>query len=185
MSTTPRKKDRKATAEALGKPFHGLFGDTAELRVLQEVVADPFSDYTHHDLMELTELSDPSVRRGARVVIENISSDRRSPLYRPNRNSKKLMALTLLSYAILDDENGTDYMGDAVRDYIEPRGSYMDLPLVPIKKDAGGEIDGARLYLSIDASRRLSTVLQDVVARACKEGRVRKRAARDKPLLSR
>jgi hypothetical protein len=106
------------------RPFDGLFGDTAELRVLQEIVADPYSDYTHRDLMELTDLSDPSVRRGIRALVDrgiviNVSSARKNPLYRANLESKRLTALTLLSYATLDERTGGSSMDDAVKHYCD------------------------------------------------------------------
>jgi DNA-binding transcriptional ArsR family regulator len=111
-------------ADGLGKPFGGLFGDTAELRVMQEIVADPYSEYTQQDLMRLTGLSDPSVRRGLSVllkhgVVENISRTRRRPRYRPNTDSKLLTALTFLAYAVLDEAAGSDSMDEAVRHYCE------------------------------------------------------------------
>ena len=124
MSSPGRKDLPKSIEVALDKPFDGLFGDTAELRVLQEIVADPYSDYTHRELMDLTGLSDPSVRRGVRVLIDhgiirNISSARRNPMYRANLDSKKLTTLTFLSYASLDERTGSKSMDDAVRHYCD------------------------------------------------------------------
>jgi hypothetical protein len=124
MSSPGRKDLPKSIEAVLDKPFDGLFGDTAELRVLQEIVADPYSNYTHRELMDLTGLSDPSVRRGIRVLIDhgiirNMSSARRSPLYRANLDSKKLTALTFLSYASLDERTGSLSMDDAVRRYCD------------------------------------------------------------------
>jgi len=103
-------------------PFDGLFGDTAELRVLQEIVADPYSDYTQCELMELTGLSDPSVRKGVRAlvrqgILKDVSKARRHPIYRAEPGSKKLVALTFLAYASLDEKAGGSSMEDAVRGY--------------------------------------------------------------------
>ena len=124
MPSPGSKELPKSMEPALAKPFDGLFGDTAELRVLQEIVADPYSDYAHHDLMELTGLSDPSVRRGVRVLIDqgiirNVSPARRNPLYRANLDSKKLTALTFLAYASLDERTGSRSMDGAVRHYCD------------------------------------------------------------------
>lgn len=169
--------------ELSDSPFGGLFGDTAELRVLQEVVADPFSDYSHHDLMELTELSDPSVRRGLRVLLDrgvvvNISSDRRSPLYRPNRASKKLTALMFLAYSILDDETGENSMDMAVKDYCGPMAPFVDfLETAAAKKEGVKDVNGARVYLSEEVTRELRGVLREILKKGCKEGRLEKIAA--------
>ena len=123
MSQSAREVELpKAMTENLERPFGGLFGDTAELRVLQEIVADPYSDYSHQELMQLTGLSDPSVRKAVSVllehgIIDNISKVKRRPTYRPNHGSRKLTALTFLTYAALDDRAGTDSMDEAVRHY--------------------------------------------------------------------
>ena len=141
MSSPGRKELPKSIEVVLDKPFDGLFGDTAELRVLQEIVADPYSNYTHRELMDLTGLSDPSVRRGVRVLIDheiitNISSARRSPLYRSNLDSKKLTALTFLSYASLDEKTGSKSMDDAVRHYCD---------YIPLKVDLLPLAEGSNL----------------------------------------
>jgi hypothetical protein len=143
MSSPERTDLPKSMEAALDKPFDGLFGDTAELRVLREIVADPYSDYTHHDLIEFTGLSDPSVRRGLRVLIEhgiirNISSARRNPLYRANLESKKLTALTFLSYASLDERTGSKAMDDAVRHYC----SYIPLNVEVLPMAEGSNLVG-------------------------------------------
>jgi hypothetical protein len=141
MSSPGGKGLPKSIEVVLDKPFDGLFGDTAELRVLQEIVADPYSNYTHRELMDLTGLSDPSVRRGIRVLIDqgiirNISSARRSPLYRADLDSKKLTALTLLSYASLDERTGSTSMDDAVRHYCD----YIPLNIVVLPLAEGSNL---------------------------------------------
>jgi DNA-binding transcriptional ArsR family regulator len=180
MPSPGRKRLPKSMEVALDKPFEGLFGDTAELRVLQEIVADPYSDYSHHDLMELTDLSDPSVRRGIMVLIDhgiirNVSSVRRSPLYRANLDSKKLTALTFLSYASLDERTGSTSMDDAVRHYCGPRGAYVDFLEMPgVKKDGRVMVKGTRVYMSHVIAKRLGEVLQEVLKKAGREGGLEK-----------
>lgn len=180
MSSPGRKGLPKSVEVALDKPFEGLFGDTAELRVLREVVADPYSDYSHHDMMELTGLSDPSVRRGVRVlvdhgIIRNVSSARRNPLYRANLDSKKLLALTFLSYASLDERTGSTSMEDAVRHYCGPRDSHVDfLAMSDVRKDGRTKVNGTRVYLSDVTEKRLSEMLEEVLKKASKDGRFEK-----------
>ncbi len=172
MSASARRDIQRATGE-VDRPFGGLFGDTAELRVLQEIIADPYSDYTHHDLMQLTSLSDPSVRRGIRVlldhdIIRNVSSDRRSPLYRANHGSRRLTALTFFAYAALDDKTGGDSMDGAIRHYCEPRNVYIDFLELPASKRA----KGTRVYVPQAAAKKLGEVLQDVLNKAGKEASI-------------
>ncbi len=177
MSSPGGKSLPKSMGVALDKPFEGLFGDTAELRVMQEIVADPYSDYSHHDLMELTGLSDPSVRRGVRVLVDhgimkNISSARRNPLYRANLDSKKLMALTFLSYAVLDERTGSASLEDAVRHYRGPRDSHIDFIGFPgARKDDRVKINGTRVYLSDITEKRIGEVLKEALRKASKDGR--------------
>ena len=180
MSTPGRKSLPKSMEVGLDKPFDGLLGDTAELRVLQEIVADPYSDYTHHDLIELTGLSDPSVRRGIRVLVDqgilrNISSARRNPLYRADLGSKKLTALTFLSYAALDERTGSRSMEDAMRHYCGPRNVYIDFIEMPgVRKDGRMTEKGTRVYMPQAIAKKLGEVLQDVLNKASKEGRLEK-----------
>jgi len=180
MSAAGRKTFRKTAEEPTDSPFDGLFGDTAELRVLQEVVADPYSDYSHHDLMELTELSDPSVRKGIRVlldhgIVSNVSPSARNPLYRPNSASRKLAALMFLTYAILDDKTGSDSMDTAVKDYCDQNQVYIDfLKLRGGKKGGRGAAEGARVYMPEGVAEKLGDVLQDVLKKASKECRVQR-----------
>jgi hypothetical protein len=103
-------------------PFDGLFGDTAELRVLHEIVADPYSNYTQRELVDLTGLSDPSVRKGVRAlvrqgILNDISKERRHPLYKAELGSKRLAALMFLAYASLDEKTGGNSMEDAIMEY--------------------------------------------------------------------
>jgi hypothetical protein len=180
MSPPPRKGLPKSIESALDKPFDGLFGDTAELRVLQEVVADPYTDYTHGDLMELTGLSDPSVRRGVRVlvdhgIIRNVSSARRNPVYRAKLDSRKLTALTFLSYATLDERTGSKSMDDAVRRYCEPRNVYIDfVETQGVAKEGRKTASGTRVYMPKDAADRLSEVMQEVLKKARRDCRIEK-----------
>lgn len=179
MPPSVRKDLPKSMEDAIDKPFEGLFGDTAELRVLQEIVADPHSGYSHRDLMELTGLSDPSVRRGVRVLIDhgivkNFSSARRSPLYRANLNSKKLLALTFLTYASLDEKTGSTSLEDAVRDYCASRDSHIDFLSAPGIGREDGRVAGTRVYLSDVAEKRLADMLREVLRKASREGRCAK-----------
>ena len=47
------------------------------------------------------------------------SDDPQHPVYVPNLDSKKLLALTFLAYAFIDDRDGTDCLDDAIKDYCE------------------------------------------------------------------
>ena len=180
MSSPARRALPRSMEAPLEKPFDGLLGDTAELRVLQEIVADPYTDYTHHDLMELTGLSDPSVRRGVKVlvdhgIIRNVSTARRNPLYRANLDSRKLTALTFLSYASLDERTGSKSMDDAIMHYCEPGSVYIDfLELQGVAKRNKSSANGVRVFVPDDASNRLREVLQDVLKKAGRKGRIEK-----------
>jgi hypothetical protein len=105
-------------------PFGGLFGSISQQRVLQELVADPYSTYTPRDLTELTELTEPTVREAITAllrlgILRNISRRKMRPVYQVNQDSKRMVAMMFLSYAILDDEYGEDHLTDAVKCYLE------------------------------------------------------------------
>jgi hypothetical protein len=46
--------------------------------------------------------------------MENISRDSQRPVYKVNLSSKRLVALTLLAYAVTDDRDGTNCLNDCL-----------------------------------------------------------------------
>lgn len=137
-----KKRQRKASVRVVEGmadiPFEGLFGNLSQQRVLQELVADPYSAYTPRDLTELTELTEPTVREAVAAlirlgIVKNISRRRMRPVYQVDRESKRMVALMFLSYAVLDDRCGEDHLGDAVRYYCETsHSSYIELEPVGV-----------------------------------------------------
>jgi hypothetical protein len=106
----------------VNKPYGGLFGKSVQIKVVEEIVADPYSDYHPKDLEEMTGASAPSIRRVLNdlttlgLLIKD-SSDAQHPVYRPNLQSKKITALTFLAYAMIDDRDGSECMNTAISDY--------------------------------------------------------------------
>jgi len=103
-------------------PYGGLFGNSVRARVVQEIVANPYRIHHPKELEGMTDSSPPSVRGALNTLIKlglviKDSSDKQRPTYEVNLESKKLTALTLLSYAILDDREGTDLMNNAVLEH--------------------------------------------------------------------
>ena len=101
--------------------FAGLFGDSHLSRIIAQIVADPFQVYRPK---ELAEASVPSTRKALRILtrlgllIRN-DTDRQHPSYTVNLDSKKYLALTLLSYSVVDDSIGTDCMDDLIAEYYD------------------------------------------------------------------
>lgn len=92
------------------EPFGGLFGDTPIARVLAQFVADPFDTYVVNEIAELTELSPVEVsdaieRLQALGLVREAGQG-----YVVNTDCNRYAALTLLAYAIVDDEWDTDCM---------------------------------------------------------------------------
>jgi len=103
-------------------PSDGLFGNCSFALVLAEVVADPYSAYRPKDIEELTGLTAPSIRvvlsHLVKIgILEKDSSDKQHPIFRANLASKRLKALTLLAYAIIDDRDKSGHMDDAILHY--------------------------------------------------------------------
>ena len=106
----------------LDKPYGGLFGDNVQTKIIEEVVADPYRDYRPKYLEEMTGAGAPTVRNALANLtnlglLEKDISDAQHPIYRLNLKSKKIVALTFLSYASIDDRDGTECMDDAILDY--------------------------------------------------------------------
>ncbi len=106
------------------RPFAGLFGDSHLSRIIAQIIADPFEVYRPKDLEELAEASAPSTRKALRTLTRlglliKDDKDRQHPTYRVNLDSKKYLALTFLSYAVVDDNVGTDCMENLIAEYYD------------------------------------------------------------------
>ncbi|MDP3102988.1 MAG: hypothetical protein Q8M95_00090 [Candidatus Methanoperedens sp.] len=106
----------------IDKPYGGLFGDNAQIKIIEEVVADPYRSYRPRYFEEMTGASAPSIRKALNTLtslglIDKDTSDIQHPIYRANLKSKKLVALTFLSLASIDDRDGTECMEFAILDY--------------------------------------------------------------------
>ena len=105
-------------------PFGGIIGNSVIVRVLQELVADPWSTYSQADLSKLTDSSKPSVK-DAILRLEKLgflrkaNKNKRYSSYIVNTRSKSFVALTLLAYAALEDRQGTSLMEAAMKEYLE------------------------------------------------------------------
>lgn len=105
-------------------PYGGIFGDSNLIRVLSQIIADPFTAYRPIDLAKLTKDSSPTVRASLKVLtsaglLVKDERDRQHPVYRVNTESKRYLALTVLAYAVLDDRNGTDFVDEMIADYYD------------------------------------------------------------------
>ena len=105
-------------------PYGGLFGDTNQIKVIRQVIADPYGDYRPKELNALVEASAPSVRRVLKnltcigLLIKN-TRDKQHPVYRVNVDSPIYLALTFLAYAVSDHKYSTHYMNDVIADYYD------------------------------------------------------------------
>lgn len=118
--------DRKclapAEADHIDKPYRGLFGDSALIRIIEEIVADPYSYYRPKDFEEVTGSSTPSVRKALTILtdmglLRKDARDPQHPIYQPVLDSKTLLAMTFLSYAMIDDKEGTNCLEEALVDH--------------------------------------------------------------------
>lgn len=127
----------KSKRTAYDAPYSGLFGDTNQIRVIRQIVADPFGSYKPKELEALIEASAPSVRG----VLKNLTCigllikdvrDRQHPVYRVDVDSPIYLALNFLAFAIPDHKNSTHYMNDVIADYYdsELRVKYESCDLV-------------------------------------------------------
>jgi hypothetical protein len=143
----------KAAEKGLDAPFDGMFGNSAYAYVLAEIVADPYSDYRPKDLEELTGLTAPSVRMALNHfvktgILEKDSSNRQHPVFRPNLSSKRLRALTMLAYAIIDDRDKSHHMDEAIGSAVE---------------DGARAVDDSRVYMSHRAAQMLAQALDNLL----------------------
>jgi hypothetical protein len=113
--------------EHVDKPYGGLFGDNALTRIIEEIVADPYTYYRPKDFEDVTGSSAPSIRKALAILtklglLRKDAKDPQHPIYQPVTGSKTLLALTLLSYAMIDDRKGTDCLKSAILEYYKKEG---------------------------------------------------------------
>lgn len=104
----------------IDSPFGGIFGDAALAQVVQEIVADPHSLYRPKDLVELTGCTAPTIRDALKTLTDLgllIKHGDKHPVYSVNTECKRFVALTFLSFAILDDREGSECMDTAIKHY--------------------------------------------------------------------
>ncbi len=104
---------------AIDVPFGGLFGNSVMVRVLYEIVSDPYTTYHTKELMQLTEATQPSVSKALNDLVDlgilkKDQRDKQHPSYEPVLSSKRLQSLTLLLYAIGDENGGGRSYADAL-----------------------------------------------------------------------
>lgn len=103
------------------KPFGGIFGDSNLIRIVQQVIADPFIEYMGIDLEMLTSNYKDTRESIAYLVSIGFLIKKEYEfcyVYKINTESKKYIALTFLAYAALDDKNGTSTMNNIIGDYL-------------------------------------------------------------------
>jgi len=115
-------------------PYGGLFGNSAQAQIVEEIIADPTMHYRPKYLEEMTGRKPKTVRDVLQKLvqlglIENVSKDTYHPVYRVVVESKKFIALSLLAYALLDDRDKTRCMDTAILDYYHKNLEKQDKPL--------------------------------------------------------
>lgn len=127
----PLPEDIEQAFESIEQPFGGLFGNTVFLRVLREILADPYREFRPKDLEILTSASPPMIGESLKKLesfglLEKGSNDTQRPFYRANLESQRLIALTFLAYAVNDDRDGNNDMAVAIKDYYHVKyGSHV------------------------------------------------------------
>lgn len=113
---------QKVEEYLIDAPFGGLLGNGVIVKVVQEFVADPDSTYSLTDLANFTGSSVPAVKEAiekllATGFVQKVNKNPLRPNYMAVSNSNRLLAMTLLSYSVVDDEKGSQLMENAIREY--------------------------------------------------------------------
>jgi hypothetical protein len=104
------------------RPYGGLFGEGVLPSIVQELMADPWSDFQPQDVVESSGKSPPAVRAALRLLaviglVKNVGKSETRPIYRVDTESNRFRALTWLAYSWSDDRDGTEIMDHSVADY--------------------------------------------------------------------
>lgn len=103
--------------------FTSILGNAVIIKVIQEFVADPDEPYSISYMHELTGSSKPAVKDAFNLLLKSkliyhANKNDKRPLFKIDKRSNRFIALTLLSYAILDDRERTDLMKAAIKEYL-------------------------------------------------------------------
>lgn len=120
------------------KPYGGLFGSSVIAKVVQEIVADPESEYRIRDISKLLNVSSTSVKNALKNLEElNLvfrkNRDLQRPIYIVNESSRTFTALNFLTYALDDDRDGTEFMNEEVLNYCDYLSQIAGQELVIVK----------------------------------------------------
>ena len=112
----------KELEKYLNLPYGGLFGNNIQIKIIEEIVADPYHDYQPKDFEGMIGATAQSIKKALNNLsklglIKKEKSEDGSIIYKPNTQSKTIVALTLLSYASIDDRDGTNIMDKSIEDY--------------------------------------------------------------------
>jgi len=168
---SPETEIPRALERYVNKPYGGLFGNSVQVNVVEEIVADPYSNYRPKDLEEIIGASPPAIRRAlgdltTLGLLKKDLSDAQHPIYHPNLASKKIVALTFLAYAMTDDREGTDLMNTAIVDYyiknIRPKVELSAVATAVRYQYEGNTWDEAIMVTDAREGGKFTTVTQEV-----------------------
>ena len=103
-------------------PFQGVFETKTQREILEEMLSDPFRNYTPTEISDLLGKKFRTLREAftkleqLQLIIKD-NSDRQRPKYRINNNSYRIIALSLFLLAQNDDRYHTDSFRKAMRTY--------------------------------------------------------------------
>lgn len=105
-------------------PYGGLFGNAVQVQLVEKIIADPSLVYRPRDFKEMLGVSPNSIKKSINKLVDlklliDITKDKYRPEYTVNTDSKQLLALTLLAYAVLDDRDGTNLMNRHISEYCD------------------------------------------------------------------
>lgn len=106
------------------KPYGGLFGSAVIVKVVEELIADPESEYRIRDLTELLNASPNSIKSAlvnleALNLVTRKNRDPQRPVYIVNNSSRTFTALNHLTLALDDDRDGTEFMNEEILNYCD------------------------------------------------------------------
>lgn len=115
-------------------PFDGVFDTRTQREILEEMISDPFRQYTPSEISDLLGKQFRTLRESfSRLekldLIVKDDSDRQRPKYRINIDSHRILALSFYLLAKNDDKFKTQTMKTAMRKYC--RKEFPDMFTLP------------------------------------------------------
>ncbi len=156
------------------RPFEGIFGDTAEARLIEHFLAMPDFTFSVNQLLEQVRMSRPTLMKKLKLFVEwGIVREVRTVrpmVFQLNADSDIIRAIELFNYALIDRIVPGEDLFVTVGRKMFPPDTPIEFEHLPGRAD--GDLPSLRILLDRDSARKFAEALEDLVESGLKKATV-------------